>query len=358
MPGSNVWFQHFYGSLSAMGHEVLLPPFDVNQLFDNYDDIKFMAVQRAEFSEVLVKDVRAQWERGGLHLFMAYLYNRCIDLAALREISQLSLVTVNFSCNNVHQFDTVNEIAPEFAYCWVPEREAVERFRQIGARPVHIQMGANPELFRDLRLPRDLGATFVGSRYMDRGDFVKRLVDAGTPIRTWGPGWCRERPRELVAKARRAWAFGGSRRLIKGLGRRLAEYRMSRTIDRIGGPPVDEYEMVRIFNRSKITLSFSKVPDPSGVRPHLKHIRLRDFEAPMCGVFYLTEAVEELQEYYVPDREIVCFSDPDELVDKTRFYLRHERARDAIRVAGMRRALAEHTWQSRFSTLFREIGLG
>ena len=36
MSTSNVWFQHFHGSLTALGHEIVLPPFDVNDLFDNY----------------------------------------------------------------------------------------------------------------------------------------------------------------------------------------------------------------------------------------------------------------------------------------------------------------------------------
>ena len=86
-------------------------------------------------------------------------------------------------------------------------------------------------------------------------------------------------------------------------------------------------------------------------------MRLRDFEAPMSGAFYLTEHFEELYEFFEPDREIVTFRCADELADKADYYLRHRRKREMIRHAGRRRALAEHTWHARFKMVFRTIGL-
>src|SRR5262249_1595215 len=107
-----------------------------------------------------------------------------------------------------------------------------------------------------------------------------------------------------------------------------------------------------------ISLGFTTVAAPSKDEAvPLKQVRLRDFEATMSGAFYLVESFDELFEFFEPDKEIVCFNDPDELVDKARFYLRHEADRERIRQAGMRRARAEPTWQKRFQTVFEQIGL-
>ena len=66
---------------------------------------------------------------------------------------------------------------------------------------------------------------------------------------------------------------------------------------------------------------------------------------------------EELTEFFEPDREIICFRDEAELLDKVRHYLRNDAARESIRDAGLRRARAEHTWHQRFSQAFRAMGL-
>ena len=78
----------------------------------------------------------------------------------------------------------------------------------------------------------------------------------------------------------------------------------------------------------------------------------------MSGAFYLLEYFEEIEQFFALDKEIVCFSDEDELVEKVRYYLAHDPAREKIRVAGRERALADHTWQKRFQQLFTTLGLG
>ncbi len=77
----------------------------------------------------------------------------------------------------------------------------------------------------------------------------------------------------------------------------------------------------------------------------------------MSGAFYLVEECDELNDFFEPNREIVCFSDPDELVEKARYYLDHDADRERISLAGLLRARAEHTWHGRFRKVFSEIGL-
>jgi glycosyltransferase involved in cell wall biosynthesis len=124
-------------------------------------------------------------------------------------------------------------------------------------------------------------------------------------------------------------------------------------------PPVSDEELIALYSRSQISLGFLEVyadHDPSKVV--LRHLHLREFEAPLCGALYLTGSSAELEEFFVPGEEVLTYSNPDELVEKARFYLAHPEAGEKIRAAGRKRALAEHTYQRRYEQLFEALSLG
>jgi spore maturation protein CgeB len=84
---------------------------------------------------------------------------------------------------------------------------------------------------------------------------------------------------------------------------------------------------------------------------------MRDFEGPMCRTCYLTGHSEEINEFYAVGKEIDTYNSEEELVRKSQYYLTHPDAAEKLRAAGYRRAIADHTWQRRFTELFRKIGL-
>jgi spore maturation protein CgeB len=90
----------------------------------------------------------------------------------------------------------------------------------------------------------------------------------------------------------------------------------------------------------------------------IPHVRLRDFEAPMCRACYLTGHTEEIAEFYEIGKEIATYRTPEELLDKCRFYLSQPAAAERLREAGFKRARRDHTWERRFQNLFAQIGLG
>src|SRR5690606_34947283 len=112
-------------------------------------------------------------------LIYCYLYSTVVEPSAIQELRRLGAPVVNFSCNNVHQFDLVEEIAPHFDYCVVPERSALPAYQAVGARPLHLGMAANPAFYRPYPVWPEFDVTFVGQRYADRADYVLRLRRAG-----------------------------------------------------------------------------------------------------------------------------------------------------------------------------------
>jgi spore maturation protein CgeB len=113
--------------------------------------------------------------------------------------------------------------------------------------------------------------------------------------------------------------------------------------------------MVAVYNRAKIALGFGVVGAADFRERPVYQVRLRDFEAPMCGTFYLTEHQDELAEFFDIGREIETFRTQAELIDKARYYLAHDEAREKVRRAGRERAQRDHTWQKRLAWAFAQL---
>jgi len=350
LPDSKVWYVNLYLPLVDLGHELVVFDFDYSEFNYHLDSAipehrDFIARHRPRFSEELLQQVRHAHAQKPIDLFFSYFYSSYVEPGAICQIGQMGIVTVNWYCNASYQFHLVSEIAPVYHYCLVPEKFRLDNYRRIGANPIYCQEAANPNVYRSYDLPQEYDVTFVGQRYGNRPYYIRYLIDHGIDARVWGPHWS-----EPLA-SRPLWRRVGSaaKRVVTG---RKAQSLASVPLDHCA-PPLSDEELIKMYSRSKISLGFSSVADESGI----KQVRLRDFEAPMSGAFYLVERFDELAEFFEPDKEIVFFESPDDLLDKVRYYLAHPEERQRIRDAGLRRARAEHTWHKRFEMVFQQIGI-
>jgi spore maturation protein CgeB len=111
--------------------------------------------------------------------------------------------------------------------------------------------------------------------------------------------------------------------------------------------------MVKMYSRSKINLGFGGVVGYTNTYC----LKGRDFEIPMSGGLYLTERHPELERFYELDKEIVAYTDFDDLVEKIQYLLSNSEQAEAIRKEGRQRALKEHSWEMRFEKIFSLMGL-
>jgi spore maturation protein CgeB len=125
----------------------------------------------------------------------------------------------------------------------------------------------------------------------------------------------------------------------------------------ICGPALNDEDLIKMYSRSKISLGFPSCGETHEAGQRILQVRLRDFEAPMSGAFYMVEYMEELEEFYQIGKEILCYHDKGDLADKAQYYLIHDVERERISLAGYQRAVNEHSWQKRFEHVFRKIGL-
>jgi hypothetical protein len=351
-------------SLEDMGHELVR--FDFPGWPDDAD-AAWLKFGKPRTNERLVQLFRDEHRKRPLDLFYGYLYSSVAYPATIDLIRQSGVPTVNFSCNNVHQFELVRDIAPHFDLCVVPEQAAQADFVRAGARPIRIQLAANPRVYRPYPEPRIYDVTFVGQRYAERADFLDYLHHNAVQVRAWGAGW-QPRKRLDMAHLKAAAAlvederFDGLRRLVRRTPSSALTNSSTPAADGVdtsayGGPRLLQRDLVRMFSASRLSLGFATAGSSHLTDKRLTHLRLREFEAPMSGALYLTEDQPELGEYFEPGTEMLTYVDRDDLLDKARYYLAHQEESERIRHAAAERARRDHTWQHRFGELFTALGL-
>ncbi len=345
------WHNHFPPALTKMGHEVIEFKYDWGDIYQKLDPSQPLhAIQIAEsrpkVSKELVRQIQERHAEQPLDMFFSYFYDGIVLPEAIDEIKSLGIKTVNWYCNGSYQLHLVRAISPHYDWCLAPEKFRLKDYEAMGAHPIYCQEAANPEFYKPYALPAEYDVTFVGQAYGDRPDYIKFLRDRDIDVRVWGMNWKRHNaslPRRLWRWARHAAGAGGKPPI--GLPAHIL------------GNPLSDVEMVQMYSRSKINLGFSSCGETHSSNERILQVRLRDFEVPMSGGFYMVEYMEELEEFFEIGKEIVCYADASDLADKIKYYLGHESEREQIRKAGQARCLRDHSWQTRLSKAFAEMGM-
>jgi len=368
LPGNLTWYRNLYESLIEMGHEVVLV-----SASDGRKAMRLRNVRaRADFSQRLLDIFIKEHHIKPFDLFFAYFMDGMVDPKVIDEIRSYGVPTINFSCNNTHQFYLVKELSPYFDYNLHSEKDAAAKFRAIGANPVWFPMAANPKYYHPYNIPRTLDVSFTGQCYARRPYYIWHLLENNIDVDVYGPGWLRKTDKALLRRSVR-WVRR-VKLVLQSLVASSPKKRYEFSTGLAGGDlrdclrykyanhmhaPASDDDMIRKYSESKISLGFLEVHDEHNPAAMVKqHLHLREFEAPMSGALYFTGWCDELAEFYEPDKEVVIYRNEHELLDKARYYLAHPEQAEQVRQAGHRRALADHTYQKRFKDLFVQLGPG
>ena len=257
---------------------------------------------------------------------------------SIAEITASGVPTLNWFADDHWRFESFTQrYAGSYSWVATTAESALPKYASLGyTNVIKTQWAAAHHRYRPSLAPPAYDATFVGQVYGERPALVSRLRAAGVPVRTWGTGWGERRWHRALAR----------RPVVRSLGgRRVLAAAQART-------RCSQEEMIEIFSTSRINLNFTDATQ--GAESQIKG---RTFEVPACGGFMLTGHSAHLEDYYVPEREVVVFHDADEMVDKARYYLEHDTERVRVAEAGLRRTLAEHTYEQRFREIFRHMGI-
>lgn len=266
----------------------------------------------------LLQEVKSAHEKSPLDLFFGYLSGRLVFPSTIRAIAAMGIPTINIFLDDRHKFygrleptgfAGMVDIANVFTLCCTSSEHSIPLYHTVGAEVIYLPEGANPDIYRPQDTSLDIDVSFVGQCYGMRAEMINSLRSKGITVEVFGKGWPS------------------------------------------GEIPVEE--MVRIYSRSRINLGFGF----SGESDNTMCLKGRDFEIPMSGGFYLTQYHQELDNVYQIGEEIACYLNVEDLAEKIKFYLARPDRAEAIRRAGRRRALKDHTWTNRLSAAFSAIGL-
>ena len=215
------------------------------------------------------------------------------------------------------------ELSPHYDIFFTNARQCLDAHRDAGAsNPRFLSFGYDPGTHRALALTpaeqerycSDL--CFSGTITPERLRVLERL--AGFDLKIWSP--------PIVT------ILGDDYQIST---RDVPE--SSPAYAKFTGEPVWGEQMVRVFNASKIVLNLHTHDAAT----------MRDFEAPACGAFLLSDYVGELENQYHVGEEIACFRSDDEAVEMASMFLGDAERRTAIAKAGYRRVVDNYSYEAR-----------
>lgn len=250
----------------------------------------------------------------------------------------------------------VKSWAPHFSHILCTDPDGVKRYLALGVNnAISFPQFINPEVYKSSKVNKDIDVSFVGAYHPYRAWLIEKIKKSGVDVKVFGPGW----PKYGIFSVVRKKMVGITRKM--GLSHRDMNHDMIYFSD-----------MVHVFARSKINLNLSNSTSWDGrylvssplafwntlrSKKYRDGIKLRGFEIGATGSFQLTYYEEGLERYYKIGEEIGIFINPDDLIDKIKYYLENEEEREMLAKRCYDRTIAEHTVVKRFEYVFNKLGL-
>lgn len=366
---------HLAGSLEGMGHTV--------HRF-SYGDCVGEFYGRARHEERLHKNrqllhlAKGLLHGEGLDLIFCYVYDDFLLPETAKALADLDVPLVNFNVDMVNQWYRQIRTAKYFSRVLCAQRANMQNMARYGARVMYFPMAARltgPETPEASAWQPAAPVTFAGTPMPYRTGVLAHLHEVGVPLAVYGKFWRDNRQAmpirnlEKTLSDVRHYGFArlrgeGPSGLLLALADRLPHRDVQTALEKTRRLPselihgfVPDNAMAAMFRNSKINLGFTRMigedPDKLGIN----QVKLRDFEVPMAGGFYLVEKAPDYDNLFTPGVEVETWSGIGELKEKIRYFRVHDNERQAIAEAGAARARADHTWEVRFRALFDELGL-
>jgi len=333
---------NFWNTLSRMyGNNVIYFPVDEN----------IMECGRTKMNNLLIDLIKKE----NPTILFCNLFTNEIYPKTIKKITRESkTITVNWFSDDQWRFDNFSRYwAPLFDWVITTDPNAPAKYKKLGyLHVIKSTWAVNTNLYHPMPSKEKYGVTFVGSSHGNRLKMANFLRKNGIAVDCWGQGWpngraTQDKMIEIFANSKINLNFAEvstSSRDVKTIIKTMAKVFLRRGINNTYHffPP-------SIIFRNLINFGFPKT---------YPQIKGRNFEVPACGGFMLTQAAEDLFNYYGYDKEIVVFNTLEELLEKTRYYLNHDTEREKIAMAGYQRTIRDHTWEKRFSDIFGKILAG
>jgi spore maturation protein CgeB len=224
----------------------------------------------------------------------------------ISEIEQITkegkIKTLNWFCDDTWRFDSFSkQFCKKFSHCTTPEKKYISKYKDIGYENIILgNWHCNNSLKLDCNKNIEVG--FCGGLTESRSEIFNYLKSNNIPLTNF--------------------------------------YGLS-------------YEDVfRVYGSSKIVFNLTVNNNDPEKKAQMK---LRIFEAVCSGSLLITEYVEDLQDFFELEEEIVTFKTKEEAINKIVYYLSNDKERESIAEKGHQRFLKDHTSKIRLEKLLNSF---
>jgi spore maturation protein CgeB len=257
--------------------------------------------------------------------------------------------TLNWFCDDQWRFESFTKhIGPCFSYCVTVDKYCIPEYNKIGITPILSQWASFDYIpginFAFESYNADI--SFIGSKNLTREWVISELEKRKVFVNCYGSGWQNGK--------------------ISYEEMKLIFLKSKINLNLSNSVPKDIGFMFFIVKKffSIVLNPFGAINDKIDFLKHLKsiifshkqieQIKARNFEIPGFGGFQISKFALQLEDYFENGKEIVLFSDMDELTQLVRFYLENDSLREKIRCNGYFKS-ANHSYSNRISLIFNEI---
>lgn len=324
-------YSNFYLTFLKMkGVEVIEYPYDW-----------IIEIGKREFNRKLLDLVKEKKP----DLFFAFMLTDEFEFGVLDEIRKVTTSVAWFADDwwRIHNYSRF--WAPRFSWAVTTRPGAKDIYAEYGIENIiESQWACNNYIWKPIACERDIDVSFVGQYTKSRGKIINSLREAGINVFVRGAGW------------------DGERLSLEEMVRLFSRSKINLNLN----PAASLFEpkiLSRLFlERSLNKYAFSFDHPISNLKSWLDRripqIKARPFEILGCKTFLISGFAPGMEKYYEDRKEIIYYDGTvKNLVDKIKYYLSRDKEREEIAEAGYARTIKEHTYEKRFSEIFRKIGL-
>lgn len=306
-------------------------------------------------------------------LFMTPHESQLIFIETIVKIKQKGLPTLLICFDNLIIPYNHRDICKYFDLVWLTSQETEHMFKKWGAKHIIFNpYAANPHFFKPRYEDEIKKVSFIGTPYGSRVNMINLLIENKVNVSLHAPISLNSHDSRFLSNKQplRKYLYPGYEFMKFKIGRKIILGAIKQKMFGTGSlnidnnyldinPPADLHELNGLYSNYAISLSSTCARNTGVLKKPVHIVNLRSFEIPMCGGLQICSYFKELEMYFEEDKEIIFYRTNEELVEKSKFYLKSENKylRMKMKEAARRRAENEHTWLCRFKKVFDFFGL-
>jgi hypothetical protein len=284
-------------------------------------------------------------------LFDKYLNNDLFDF-----LNSRSIISVNYLVDSLTIPYKYYLFANKFTYIAVPFQESVEFFKKKGINNViYFPYGTSFSLNKYYLPSKQNAISFVGSNYGVRPYYIDFLNKNGIIIDVKGSNWKQNIQFQLSNNTsqfinldllKNLLLFDNGRKIL--VAKLLKYFKSKKNFNFNYDKIINDQDVFKFIADHNLSLGISEYGSTYLLKNPIIHYRMRDLECPMLGSCHITHATVDLFNLYEENKEMLFYTNDEELKNKLKYYLKNPSLSSRIGYYANMRSKSSHRWLNRF----------